>query len=61
MNTMIGKLGCWLTPVLFARSTAALAHGGEAVDPMSPKELKAAVAREYAEIEQSVKLLGLKF
>ena len=38
-----------------------IASGSEAVDPMSPKELKAAVAREYAEIQQSVKELGLKF
>lgn len=38
-----------------------IASGSEAVDPISPKELKAAVAREYAEIQQSVKQLGLKF
>ena len=38
-----------------------IASGSEAVDPMSPKELKAAVAREYAEIQESVKQLGLKF
>jgi tripartite-type tricarboxylate transporter receptor subunit TctC len=38
-----------------------IASGSEAVDPMSPKELKAVVAREYVEIEQSVKQLGLKF
>lgn len=37
------------------------ASGSEAVDPMPPKELKAAIARDYAEIEQSVKQLGLKF
>lgn len=37
-----------------------LARGSEAVDPIGPKELKAAVTREYAEIEQSVKQLGLK-
>lgn len=37
------------------------ASGSEAVDPMSPKELKAALARDYADVEQSVKQLGLKF
>jgi tripartite-type tricarboxylate transporter receptor subunit TctC len=37
------------------------ASGSEGVDPISPPELKAAVAREYAQIEQSVKQLGLKF
>ena len=37
------------------------ASGSEAVDPMPPKELKAAIARDYAEIEKSVKQLGLKF
>ena len=37
------------------------ASGSEAVDPMPPKELKAALARDYAEIEKSVKQLGLKF
>jgi tripartite-type tricarboxylate transporter receptor subunit TctC len=37
------------------------ASGSEGVDPIPPPELKAAVAREYAQIEQSVKQLGLKF
>ncbi len=37
------------------------ASGSEAVDPMSPKDLKSALALEYAEIEKSVKQLGLKF
>jgi tripartite-type tricarboxylate transporter receptor subunit TctC len=36
------------------------ARGGEAVDPLSPKELKSIVARDYVEIEKSVKELGLK-
>ena len=38
-----------------------MASGSEPVDPISPQELKAAIAREYTEIEQSVKQLGLKF
>ncbi len=38
-----------------------MASGSEAVDPISPKELKVAIAREYAEIAQTVKQLGLKF
>jgi tripartite-type tricarboxylate transporter receptor subunit TctC len=38
-----------------------IASGSEPVDAMSPKELKAIVAREYAEIEKSVKQLGLTF
>jgi tripartite-type tricarboxylate transporter receptor subunit TctC len=37
------------------------ASGSEAVDPIPPQELKASVAREYAEIEKTVKQLGLKF
>jgi tripartite-type tricarboxylate transporter receptor subunit TctC len=38
-----------------------LSRGSEAVDPMSPKELKTAVAKDYAEIEQAVKKLGITF
>ena len=38
-----------------------LSRGSEPVDPMSPKELKSVVARDYAEIEKSVKQLGLTF
>jgi len=38
-----------------------IASGSEAVDPVAPKELKASVAREYAEIQQTVKQLGLTF
>jgi tripartite-type tricarboxylate transporter receptor subunit TctC len=38
-----------------------IARGSEPVDPMPPKELKAAVARDYAEIQKSVKQLGLTF
>jgi tripartite-type tricarboxylate transporter receptor subunit TctC len=38
-----------------------LSRGSEAVDPMSPKEVKAAVAKDYAEIEQAVKELGITF
>jgi tripartite-type tricarboxylate transporter receptor subunit TctC len=38
-----------------------LSRGSEAVDPMSPKEVKAAVAKDYAELEQMVKELGIKF
>jgi tripartite-type tricarboxylate transporter receptor subunit TctC len=37
------------------------ARGSEAVDPMSPKEVKAAVAKDYDEIVQSVKELGITF
>ncbi len=37
------------------------ASGSEAVDPISPKDLKVEVAKEYAEIVKSVKQLGLKF
>jgi tripartite-type tricarboxylate transporter receptor subunit TctC len=36
-------------------------RGSAPGDPMPPKELKTTVAREYAEIEKSVKQLGLKF
>lgn len=38
-----------------------MSRGSEPVDPMSPKELKSVVARDYAEIEKSVKQLGLTF
>lgn len=38
-----------------------IASGSEAVDPISPQELKKIVARDYADIVQSVKQLGLKF
>jgi tripartite-type tricarboxylate transporter receptor subunit TctC len=38
-----------------------LARGSEAVDPMSPKEVRAAVTKDYAEIEQAVKELGITF
>ena len=38
-----------------------LARGSEPVDPMPPKALKAAVARDYAEVQRSVKELGLTF
>jgi tripartite-type tricarboxylate transporter receptor subunit TctC len=37
------------------------ASGSEGVDPITPQDLKASVAREYAQIEESVKQLGLKF
>jgi len=37
------------------------ASGSEAVDPMSPGQLKTELARDYAELEKSVKELGLKF
>lgn len=37
-----------------------IASGSEAVDPMSSKDLKAELARDYVEIERSVKQLGLK-
>jgi tripartite-type tricarboxylate transporter receptor subunit TctC len=46
------------TPAVEKRLTAA---GSEPVDPISPKELKVAIAREYADIEKTVKQLGLKF
>lgn len=36
-------------------------RGSEAVDPMSPKEVRAAVTKDYAEIEQAVKELGITF
>ncbi len=38
-----------------------IASGSEAVDPISPQELKKIVARDYADIVQTVKQLGLKF
>ena len=38
-----------------------MASGSEAVDPISPKELKAIVARDFADIQQSVKQLGITF
>lgn len=38
-----------------------IASGSEAVDPMSPKETKAIIARDYADIVDTVKSLGLKF
>lgn len=38
-----------------------IASGSEAVDPMSPRELKKILARDYADIVQTVKQLGLKF
>jgi tripartite-type tricarboxylate transporter receptor subunit TctC len=38
-----------------------LSRGSEAVDPMTPKEVKAAVAKDYVEIEQTVKELGITF
>jgi tripartite-type tricarboxylate transporter receptor subunit TctC len=37
------------------------AEGGEPAERMTPAELKAVVAREYAEVERSVKQLGMKF
>lgn len=36
------------------------ARGGEAVDPMSPAELKKVVARDYGEIQKQVKELNIK-
>ena len=36
-------------------------EGSEPAERMTPAELKATVAREYAEVERSVKELGLKF
>jgi len=38
-----------------------LARGSEPVDPMSPRDLKAAVSRDYAQVQESVKQLGLTF
>lgn len=38
-----------------------IASGSEAVDPASPKETKAMVARDFADIVDTVKSLGLKF
>lgn len=38
-----------------------IASGSEAVDPIPPKELKGIVARDYEDIVQTVKQLGLKF
>lgn len=37
------------------------ARGSEPVDPISPKALKATLSRDYTQIEQSVKQLGLTF
>jgi tripartite-type tricarboxylate transporter receptor subunit TctC len=37
------------------------AVGSEAVDPMSPEELKKKIDKEYAELVVSVRELGLKF
>ncbi len=37
------------------------AEGGEPAERMTPAELKAIVALEYAEVERSVKQLGIKF
>jgi hypothetical protein len=36
------------------------ADGAEPAERMTPEQLKAAMAREYAEIEQQVKRLDLK-
>ncbi len=38
-----------------------ISRGSEAVDPMSPKEVRAAVTKDYAELDQVVKQLGIKF
>jgi tripartite-type tricarboxylate transporter receptor subunit TctC len=38
-----------------------ISRGSEAVDPMTPKEVRAAVAKELAEIEETVKQLGITF
>ena len=38
-----------------------MARGGEAVDPISPKELRKIVERDYAELQQAVKQLGITF
>jgi hypothetical protein len=38
-----------------------ISRGSEAVDPMSPKEVRAAVTKDYAELEEAVKQLGIKF
>jgi tripartite-type tricarboxylate transporter receptor subunit TctC len=37
------------------------ARGSEAVDPISPQELKKVVAQDYAELEKMVKQLGITF
>jgi tripartite-type tricarboxylate transporter receptor subunit TctC len=37
------------------------ASGSEGVDPISPKDLKTIIHKDYAEIQQMVKQLGLKF
>jgi tripartite-type tricarboxylate transporter receptor subunit TctC len=36
------------------------ADGSQPADRMTPEELKATIAREYAEFEQQVKLLNIK-
>jgi len=38
-----------------------LSRGSEAVDPMPPQTLKAEIARDYADLQKSVKELGLAF
>ncbi len=38
-----------------------LSRGSEAVDPMPPQTLKAEIARDYADLQKSVKELGLTF
>jgi tripartite-type tricarboxylate transporter receptor subunit TctC len=38
-----------------------LSRGSEAVDPMPPQALKAEIARDYADLQKSVKELGLTF
>lgn len=38
-----------------------ISRGSEAVDPIAPKALKAEVARDYAEIDKTVKQLNLTF
>jgi tripartite-type tricarboxylate transporter receptor subunit TctC len=38
-----------------------LSRGSEAVDPMPPKQLKVEIERDYADIQKSVKELGLTF
>jgi tripartite-type tricarboxylate transporter receptor subunit TctC len=38
-----------------------ISRGSEAVDPMTPKEVRAAVTKDYGEIEQVVKDLGITF
>jgi tripartite-type tricarboxylate transporter receptor subunit TctC len=37
------------------------ASGSEGVDPISPRDLKVIIDKDYAEIQQMVKQLGLKF